>query len=104
MGIDFIRKAAPSFRKGLDRRRIELATPTLFTQEPASVPRAYAARLRGDKSQAIDEKTRRETGWPKCFGHARSGPRRSLQESDRRVEISSSNVAGNSVPCVRSSP
>ena len=29
MGIDFIRKAAPSFRKALDRRRIELATPSL---------------------------------------------------------------------------
>ena len=56
MGIDFIRKAAPSFRKGLDRRRIELATPTLFTHEPASVPRAYAAQLRGDKSLAIGEK------------------------------------------------
>ena len=34
MGIDFIRKAAKSFRKGLDRRRIELATPNLFTQKP----------------------------------------------------------------------
>ena len=28
MGIDFIKKAAPRFRKGLDWRRIELATPT----------------------------------------------------------------------------
>ena len=56
MGVDFIRKATPSFRKGLDRRRIELATPTLFTQEPASVPRAYAAQLHGDKSLAIGEK------------------------------------------------
>jgi hypothetical protein len=27
MRIDFIRKAGPSFRKGLDRRRIELGTP-----------------------------------------------------------------------------
>jgi hypothetical protein len=56
MGIDFIRRAAPSFRKGLDRRRIELGTPMLFTQEPTSVPRAYAAQLRGDKSLAIGEK------------------------------------------------
>jgi hypothetical protein len=45
MGLDFIRKAAPSFHKGLDRRRIELATPTLFTQEPGRAPRAYAARV-----------------------------------------------------------
>jgi hypothetical protein len=56
MGIDFIRKAAPSFRKGLDRRRIELATPNLFTQEPTSAPRACAAQLRGDKPLAVGEK------------------------------------------------
>lgn len=56
MGIDFIRKAAPSFRKGLDRRRIELATPNLFTQQPTSAPRAYAAQLRGDKPLAVGEK------------------------------------------------
>jgi len=53
MGIDFIRKAAPSFHKGLDRRRIELATPTLFRQEPTHAPRAYAANLRrGQKVEA----------------------------------------------------
>ncbi len=56
MGIDFIRKAAPSFRKGLDRREIELATPNLFTQEPASAPRAYAAQLRSDKTLAVGDK------------------------------------------------
>lgn len=56
MGIDFIRTAAPSFRKGLDRRRIELGTPTLFTQEPTSTPRAYAAQVRSDKTLAVGEK------------------------------------------------
>jgi hypothetical protein len=56
MGIDFIRKAAPSFRKGLDWRRIELATPNLFTQEPISVPRAYAAQLRNDQTITVGEK------------------------------------------------
>lgn len=56
MGIDFIKKAAPRFRKGLDRRRIELATPTLFTQEPAAAPRAYAAQLRNDKPLAVGDK------------------------------------------------
>jgi hypothetical protein len=45
MGIEFIRRAAPSFRKGLDRMRIALATPTLFTQQPACTPQAYAANL-----------------------------------------------------------
>jgi hypothetical protein len=56
MGIDFIKKAAPRFRKGLDRRRIELATPTLFTQQPAAAPRAYAAQLRNDKPLAVGDK------------------------------------------------
>src|SRR5688572_9655813 len=45
MGLDFIRKAAASFRKRLDRRRIELNTPTLFTQQPDCTPRAYAASI-----------------------------------------------------------
>ena len=53
MGLDFIRKAAASYRKGLDRRRVELATPTLFTQEPGCAPRAYVARLRGGKRLAV---------------------------------------------------
>jgi hypothetical protein len=45
MGVDFIRKAKKSFHKGLDRRRIELASPTLFTEQPTGVPRIYAANL-----------------------------------------------------------
>jgi len=56
MGIDFVRKAARSFHKGLDRRRIELATPNLFTQQPASTPRSYAANLRSGKSLSEGEK------------------------------------------------
>lgn len=50
MGVDFMRKAAPSYRKGLDQRRIELATPTLFTQQPISASRVYAARLRAGET------------------------------------------------------
>lgn len=56
MGIDFVRKAAKSFRKGLDRRRIELATPNLFTQKPTAEPRAYAAQLRSDAILTVGEK------------------------------------------------
>lgn len=56
MGIDFIRKAAPSFRKGLDRMRIELATPTLFTQQPGCAPRSYAASMRSGRTLAIGDK------------------------------------------------
>jgi hypothetical protein len=61
MGIDFIRKAAPSFRKGLDRMRIKLGTPTLFTQQPTSTPLAYAAKLRLDKTVEPGESS--ESGW-----------------------------------------
>jgi hypothetical protein len=43
MGIEFIRKAAPSFHKGLDRSRIALGTPKLFTVRPDCAPRSYAA-------------------------------------------------------------
>ncbi len=56
MGMDFIRRAAPAFRKGLDRMRIKLATPTLFTQQPESKPRSYAAKLQGDRTAACGEK------------------------------------------------
>lgn len=56
MGLDFMRKAAPGFHKGLDRMRIKLATPTLFTQQPESRPRIYAAQLRDDKTTACGEK------------------------------------------------
>jgi hypothetical protein len=56
MGIDFIRRAAPSFHKGLDRRRIELGTPTLFSHQPASTPRAYAANIGDGQTLAAGEK------------------------------------------------
>ncbi len=45
MGMDFIRKAAPRYRKSLDHRKVELATPDLFTQQPTTAPRAYSATL-----------------------------------------------------------
>lgn len=45
MGLDFVKMAAPSFHKGVDRHRIELGTPTLFTEHPTIAPRTYAAML-----------------------------------------------------------
>ena len=56
MGLDFIRKTAPSFHKGLDQRRIELATPTLFTHLPAHAPRTYAAHVQSGTVLASGEK------------------------------------------------
>lgn len=45
MGIDFIRKAAGTFHKGLDRKRIELGTPDLFRNQLQSAPRIYVASI-----------------------------------------------------------
>lgn len=45
MGLDFIRKAAKSFEKGLDESLVKLGTPTLLTSEPESNPRTYVARI-----------------------------------------------------------
>jgi hypothetical protein len=56
MGVDFIRKAAPSFRKGVDRTRIRLGTPTLFMQQPEVRPHSYAVRLGERKSAVCGEK------------------------------------------------
>ena len=45
MGLDFIRKAAPTFHKALDRRAIELRTPTLFNRDTPSVARSASAEV-----------------------------------------------------------
>ena len=45
MGLDYAEKRARSYRKGLDLKRIELGTPTLFTHQHGREPRAYAAKL-----------------------------------------------------------
>ena len=50
MGLDFIRKAAKSFHKGLDQSRIDLCTPGLFSHRPDREPRAYAARIRANRT------------------------------------------------------
>lgn len=49
MGVDFIRKAAKTFHKGLDQSRIDLCTPGLFTQRPDCEPRSYAASIRANR-------------------------------------------------------
>lgn len=46
MGVDFIRKAAWNFHKGLDQAKVDLGTPGLFTRQPDCEPRAYAATIR----------------------------------------------------------
>lgn len=56
MGIEIAKKRAKSFCKGLDNSRVELGTPTLFTQQPDSVPRAYAATVRKGQELLTGEK------------------------------------------------
>jgi hypothetical protein len=45
MGLDFIKKAAPTFHKALDRRAVELRTPTLFNRDIPSVARSASAEI-----------------------------------------------------------
>ena len=47
MGIEFIEKATPTFRKSWDRARVELATADLFTQTPARTARTAVADIVG---------------------------------------------------------
>ena len=56
MGVDFVRKAAPSFHKSLDRRAVELRTPTLFSRDTPSVARSASAEIRGECKIVVGEK------------------------------------------------
>jgi hypothetical protein len=55
MGLDFIKKAAPSFKKGIDRSRIALGTPGLFTKQPIEGARCYSAKLHVGMSAAVGD-------------------------------------------------
>ena len=45
MGVDFVRKAAKPFHKGLDQSLVNLGTPDLFTLQLNCQPRTYAATI-----------------------------------------------------------
>lgn len=45
MGVEFLEKAAPSFRKGRDKMRQEMGTPDLFKAQPGMAPCLYAALI-----------------------------------------------------------
>lgn len=45
MGADFLRRCAPTFHKTLDRRAVELRTPTLFTSDVTCVARTASADI-----------------------------------------------------------
>jgi hypothetical protein len=56
MGVDFVRKAARAFHKGLDKSRVELATPDLFAKQTVEAPRTYAAAIHDGVAIAAGEK------------------------------------------------
>lgn len=45
MGIEFLTRTRPTIRKHIDRKRVELATPDLFTQQPTNQPRCAMISL-----------------------------------------------------------
>ena len=55
MGVDFINRTKKQFKKGLDRSRVELATPKLFSRTPDHQPRSYKARVRSGCALSADE-------------------------------------------------
>ena len=56
MGLVFIKKGAPSFHKALDRRAVELRTPTLFNRDTPSVSRSASAEIRKGCTITLGEK------------------------------------------------
>jgi hypothetical protein len=44
MGLDFIRRCAPTFTKGWNHGKRELSTPTLFTRVPGARSRSLVAQ------------------------------------------------------------
>jgi hypothetical protein len=45
MGLDFIRRAAPSFHRALDKRAVDLRTPKLFVRDMPVVSRTASANI-----------------------------------------------------------
>jgi len=50
MGLDFIRNAAPSFNRVLDRRLVEMNSPTLFSRDLPIISRTARAELCGESA------------------------------------------------------
>ena len=61
MGVDFIEKATPSFKKSWDRQRVVLSTAGLFTRTPDCVARTVAADVTDNGMLAIGDRLTVET-------------------------------------------
>jgi hypothetical protein len=55
MGSEELKKRRRSHDKYVDRQRVELATPDLFTQTPKDQPRSCVASIAPDTAVAIGE-------------------------------------------------
>jgi hypothetical protein len=56
MGLDFLRRTAPSFTRALDRQMVELRTPTLFASDIRCMARTAAADVRSGATIAQGER------------------------------------------------
>jgi len=56
MGLDFIRNAAPGFNRVLDRRLVEMHSPTLFSRDVPMIARTARADMCGDVKVTLGEK------------------------------------------------
>ena len=56
MGLDFIRNAAPGFNRVLDRRLVEMHSPTLFSRDVPIIARTARADMCGDVKVTLGEK------------------------------------------------
>lgn len=56
MGLDFIRNAAPGFNRVLDRRLVEMHSPTLFSRDVPIISRTARADMCGDVAVTLGEK------------------------------------------------
>ena len=56
MGLDFIRNAAPGFNRVLDRRLVEMHSPTLFSRDVSIIARTARAEMCGDVAVTLSEK------------------------------------------------
>ena len=56
MGLDYIRTTAPSFRRVLDRRLVEMRSPELFTRDMPIVSRTATADICSGAKVAAGEK------------------------------------------------
>ncbi len=56
MGVDFIRDAAPAFNRVLDRRRVEMNTPKLFTRDVPVMSRSARAEFCEEANATLNEK------------------------------------------------